>query len=484
MPAGKEQLRAPDLDGTPELRRWWTELCTQFGLEHIDSLPDQPVWDVEGAEQLAATFVEPLPESPESLESLLPRLDRAAAKTFNTASPGYLAFIPTGGIYLAALADYLAATMNRYVGVWNPAPALVQIEQTAINWIKTMLGWPESGNGILTSGGSVSNLIATITARQVRLGDDFRNAMIYVTSEAHHCVAKSIRLAGFPASAIHIVKTDSRLRMDPAHLRQSIDEDRAAGRKPFMVVASAGTTNTGAIDPVPAIADVCQQNELWLHVDAAYGGFFRATERGGARLPGLERADSLVVDPHKGLFLPYGTGCLLMADSMALRRAHETSADYLQDLHLPTDHPNFADMSPELSRDFRGLRIWLPLKLLGADAFRHNLDEKLDLAEWAWQQLEQMPGFECLDPPQLSVVPFRYRPKTGSIDEFNQRLLQAVNRMGHVFLTSTRIRGEFVLRIAVLSFRTHMDRVQQCIEDLRVAAATLESGSDLASVRL
>jgi len=240
-----------------------------------------------------------------------------------------------------------------------------------------------------------------------------------------------------------------------------------------MIVATAGTTNTGAVDDLPRLAAVAERERMWLHVDAAYGGFFRLVRE--SLLPGLERADSLVLDPHKGLFLPYGTGCLLVRDPEALRRAHRSGADYLQDLQLPEGAVSFADISPELSRDFRGLRLWLPFQLFGVDAFRDNLREKLELTHWAYDELRAAPGFECLDEPQLSVLPFRYHPRRGDVNEFNERLLRRVNDKRRVFITSTRIDGAYVPRLAILSFRTHGRHVQAAVEDILESARELES---------
>jgi aromatic-L-amino-acid decarboxylase len=211
-----------------------------------------------------------------------------------------------------------------------------------------------------------------------------------------------------------------------------------------------------------------------LHVDAAYGGFFRMIDGGKELLPGLERADSIVLDPHKGLFLPYGTGCLLVRDPEALRRAHQLHADYLQDLQLPDGEVNFSDISPELSREFRGLRVWLPLKLYGAQAIRDNLREKLELAHWAALELQSTPGFELVDAPQLSVVPFRYLPRSGDHNDFNRRLLEGINARQRVFLTSTRVHGNYVLRIAALSFRTHAATMIAALEDIVATARELE----------
>jgi len=466
---------APDLELSAAEMRQLTVRTMEQAIRYVEELPQMPSSDLQAAREVAATFREPLPETAQQIDSLLPRLDAAARKGFNTAGPGYLAFIPAGGVYPSAVGDYLALAYNRYVGVWNPSPPFVQLELTVLDWIRDLIGFPRGGAGLLTSGGSLSNLIGIVTARRNRLPENFLDGMLYTSAETHHCVAKSALLAGFPEANVRYVAVDERLRMRPDALRSAIQEDRAAGRTPFLVVSNAGTTNTGAIDPTPAIADVCEEFELWLHIDAAYGGFFRAIEGGHELLPGLERADSIVLDPHKGLFVPYGTGCLLVRDGEALRRAHQLHADYMQDLQLPEGEVNFSDISPELSRDFRGLRVWLPMQLYGARALRENLREKLQLARWAARELQAAPGFELIDEPQLSVVPFRYRPRHGDIDAFNRRLLEAVNARQRVFITSTLVHGAYVLRLAVLSFRTHASTMIAALEDIIDCAHQLET---------
>jgi aromatic-L-amino-acid decarboxylase len=465
---------ARSLELTPDAMQAASDACVRFAIDHIASLPEQPAADLVGAAEVAARFREPPPTDPVPLATLLERFATAVPKSRNTASPGYLAYIPGGGLYPAALADFLALAVNRYVGVWHAAPALVQIEATAIDWLRDWVGYPAGAAGLLTSGGSMSNLIGIVTARRARLGDEFADAVIYTSEEAHHSIHKSAVLAGFPERNLRVMPVDARFRLQVEALAEAVAADRARGLRPFLVAASAGTTNTGAVDPLPAIADLCARESLWLHVDAAYGGFFRLAPGGAALLPGLERADSLVLDPHKGLFLPYGTGCLLVRDADALRRAHTFHAGYLQDLEEPPGVVSFANMSPELSREFRGLRLWLPLQLFGIEAFRDNLREKLELARWAAGEIAATPGFELIDPPQLSVVAFRYLPQRGDADDFNARLLRGVNDLGRVHLSSTRSAGRFVLRICVLSFRTHADRVQVAVDDLRRVAQELE----------
>jgi aromatic-L-amino-acid decarboxylase len=466
---------AADLELSAETMQQLTQQAMHTAIGYVTSLPDMPAMDLDGVRDVAATFREPVPESPVAVETLLPALDEAARKGFNAPGPGYLAFIPGGGLYPGAVGEYLALAFNRYVGVWNPSPPFVQIELTAIEWIRQLIGYPQGAAGLLTSGGSLANLIGVVTARRNRLPENFLDGMLYTSAEAHHCVTKAALLAGFPERNVRFIDTDERMRMRPDALRQAIIADRNAGHTPFLVIANAGTTNTGAVDPTPDIAAVCREFDMWLHVDAAYGGFFRMLDDGHALLPGLELADSIVLDPHKGLFLPYGTGCILVRDPETLRRAHQSHADYLQDLQLPEGEVNFSDISPELSREFRGLRVWLPFKLYGAGALRDNLREKLELARWAASEIREVPGFELVDEPQLSVVPFRYRPRRGDIDLFNQRLLERINARRRVFLTSTRVRGAFVLRIAVLSFRSHADTLRAAVEDIVTSAYELDA---------
>lgn len=453
-----------------------TAACVAFVREQVLTLDAQPSFDLTHAAPLAASFRDDAPAHGTPLAQLLERLAPAVATSFNTAGPGYLAFIPGGGLYAAALADYIACSVNRYIGVQRAAPALVEIERTAIRWLADMMGYPASAGGLLTTGGSLSNLTALVTARVVRLGEEFADGVIYVTSETHNCVAKAARVAGFPARALREVAVDARCRMRPDALDAAIAADRAAGLRPFCVVASVGTTNTGAIDPLEPILALAAREAIWVHADAAYGGFFRLADGGPALMPGLEHCDSITLDPHKGFFLPYGTGCLLVRDAAALGVAHANHAGYLRDVAAHGDDLNFSDISPELSRDFRGLRVWLPVMLHGLDGFRAQLTEKLALTRDAAARLARMPGFELLDEPQLSVVAFRLRVPDASPeteDALNAALLDRVNERRRVFLSSTVMEGRLVVRICVLSYRTHQDRLDDCLTALEHEAAQL-----------
>ncbi len=462
-----------ELELTSETMRALVDQAMDRIVRHIETLPTQPVSDVSGAEDLAHSVVESMPESATPFAAILDLLfDRLVLKTFNTASPGYLAYIPGGGLFHSAVADLIANSMNRYVGVWMAAPALAQLETNVLRWFSDMIGYPREARGLLTTGGSMANFTALVTARRTHLPENFISGTLYASDQVHHSVVKAALMAGFPESNVREIAVDADFRIRLDALRAKIEEDRRGGFTPFLIVASAGTTNTGAVDDLEALADIAQEQKLWLHVDAAYGGFFMLTERGRKAMAGIDRADSVTLDPHKALFLPYGTGSLLVRNGEELRRAHTVHADYMPPMQDDPDLVDFCLYSPELSRDFRGLRVWLPFKLHGAGPFRRALDEKLDLAEWATEELRKIPDMEIVAAPQLSLLAFRLVREglnDDDLNDLNRQLLDAINARQRVFLTPTSLDGKFVLRICVLHFRTHLDRMQAALEDIRAA---------------
>jgi len=401
------------------------------------------------------------------LADLLALVGEAAVHGVDTAGPGYMGFIPGGGLFSAAVADFVTLVVNRLVMVPALGPALAQIEAAAVRWLSDLAGLGPAAGGILTSCGSMANFSAVVAARVDRLPPDFGAGTMYVTDQAHHSVVKSALLAGFAPAAVRAVPTDARLRMDVGALGAMVASDRGSGHHPFLVVANAGTTNSGAVDPLAEVADLAAAEGLWLHADAAYGGMFLLTARGREALAGIERADSVTLDPHKGLFLPYGTGALVTRDTELLRRSHRVPAPYLPDADPAWSVPSFADLSPELSREMRGLRVWLPLQLHGVAAFRAALDEKLDLAAHAYRSLRELPGLEVPWEPELSVLAFRHRDG----DDATRALLEQVNAAGRVFLSSTTIGGRFTIRLSILSVRTHADRVDEAVKLVAQAVA-------------
>lgn len=437
---------------------------------HIESLPDQRAVNVEGATERARELIEPLPTKGEPYEQLLDFLfDEAILRTFTSAGPGYMAYVPGGGLFHAAVADLIANAVNRYVGVCAAAPLLVQLEANVVRWFCEIVGYPRGAGGVLTSGGSLANFTAIVTARKAKLPDDFLRGTLYCSQQIHHSFQKAANLAGFPFANIRELPVDDEFRIRIDALQEAITNDRRAGFTPFLVAGSAGTTPTGAVDDLEALAGVAEREQLWFHVDGAYGALFNLTERGRTVLRGIEKSDSLILDPHKTLFLPFGTGAVLVRDAETLRRAHSSHADYLPAMQSENELVDFCEVSPELSRDFRGLRVWLPLKLFGIEPFREQLDEKLDLIAFATDELRKIEGIEIVAEPQLTIVAFRLTRPGADEDALNRALLDRITAKGRVMLTPATLHGKFTIRIAIVSHRTHRDRVAMAIEDIREA---------------
>jgi glutamate/tyrosine decarboxylase-like PLP-dependent enzyme len=468
---------ARQLEPPPAERAALTEPVVAYADRFIDSLPTRPMF-IDGSTDGAALRDEQFLETPADIDDLL-RVIETEVDTdgINPAGGGHLGYIPGGGLFHSALGDFLADVANRYAGVFFASPGAVRMENRLLRWMGELVGYPADAVGNLTSGGSIGNLIGIVSARDAHgiKAKDIERAPIYLTEHVHHSVDKALRIAGLGECPIRHVPMDARYRMDAAALEQLVLADIAAGLRPWLVVASAGTTDVGAIDPMSAIADIAATHHLWFHLDAAYGAFFALCDEGRELLRGMDRSDSIVMDPHKGLFLPYGTGAVLVKNRRAMLDAHHYMAHYMQDTIDAREEDSPADLSPELSKHFRGLRVWLPLKLCGLAPFRAALEEKLLLARYFYEQIQRVPGFEVGPEPELSVAMFRYVPKNGDADAFNERLVQAVRKDGRVFLSSSQVDGKFILRVAVLSFRTHIDTIDLTIDILRQAADTLNS---------
>jgi aromatic-L-amino-acid decarboxylase len=465
-----------DLELSADVMRTMGQAALARVVNHIASLKDQPARGDTAAEELCRTMREPAPEHGAPLEELLdPLFQKWIPRSFNTASPGYLAFIPAGGIFPAALADLIAGATNRYTGVWRAAPALVQLEANVLDWFRDWMGFPPTTRGLFTTGGSMSIFNAIVCARERQLGTDIRSGVLYTSTQAHGSIVKSAKLAGILPDRVRTVSVDEQFRMRVEALGEAIDADRRAGLRPFVVISTAGTTNTGAVDPLDAIADLCARAELWHHVDGAYGAFFHLVEPLRPLLAGICRADSLTLDPHKGLFLPYGTGALLVRDGSVLREVHGMRAGYLP----PEADLEFYDPSqygPELSRGFPGLRVWLTIKTFGAERLRAAIAEKRALAVAAAGQLARVPGIAMVAPPQLSLLAFRIEPPGASPseqDEATRRLLDRVNARGQVMLTGCSMDERFLARVCVLSFRTRRRHVETAVEQIIEEAAAV-----------
>jgi len=434
-------------------------------LENINQLPAFISTKDEGV----GLYNSPIAEEGIDLDAALNLINHNVIRPgVKPCSPGYLAYIPGGGLYYSALADYLVAITNKYAGVYFAAPGAVRIEKMLLRWMTDFVDYPKSAAGDITTGGSIACLTAIVTAREANelKTKDIPKSVVYLTKQTHHSLDKALRIAGLNECVKRFIPLDKNFRMDSEILNQTILEDKKSGLNPWLILASAGTTDSGAVDPLQSISEIAGNHNLWLHVDGAYGAAFALCEEGKKILTGLEHSDSLVLDPHKGLFLPFGTGVILIKDGQKLLDAFFYEAQYLQDTKIlaSSDEISPSDLSPELSRHFRSMRLWLPLKLAGVAPFRAALEEKLLLARYAYEKMKSISGFEMGPFPDLSIFTFRYIPKRGEVNQFNQKLVEAVQRDGRIFLSSTTIDGKFTNRLAVLGFRTHLEKIDQAIE--------------------
>lgn len=445
-------------------------------LDHLARVGAQPSTGDISCEALCRSMREPAPEEPAMVEPLLDRFfDEWMPRSLTTNGPGYLAYVPGGGVFPAAVADLVSNATNRFTGCRFAAPALVELESNALAWLRDWMLFPDTTRGVFTTGGSMATFNAILCARERLLGPDLRPGVVYTSTQAHHSVRKAAHLAGIMSDRVRALPVDDAFRLRVDALTAAIAADRANGLAPFLVVSTAGTTNTGAVDPLDAVADVCAREGLWHHVDGAYGAFFHACPELRPLLAGLSRADSLTLDPHKGLFLPYGTGALLVRDGSALKAVHASSADYLPDrsseeLYDPSEY------GPDLSRGFPGFRVWLTVKTFGAARIRAAIAEKRALALDAAERIAAVPGVVMTAQPQLSLFAFHLSWPGSTIEEESsatRELLDRVAARGRVFLTGCRTEGRFLARVCVLSFRTRREHMNACVEDVAAEARLL-----------
>ena len=438
-----------ELELTTQQRRALTEAVIRYSEDYLGDLEAAPASWPPLPEDTIAQLGEAPAETGVELETLLAKLDAALASGINTSSGKFLSYIPSGGIYVSALGRLLGAVVNRYTGGTHGAPGLIAIEHGVIRWLCGLFGLPESSTGVLLSGGSTANLTATVAARG-RLGHDFSDGVVYTSERAHHSVTKAATIAGIHPGRVRRIPADPALRIDMAKLRAAIEADRSAGLRPMLIVLSAGTTDTGTIDPLREGAAVAREAGAWLHVDGAYGGLFILTERGRQRLDGIELADSITIDAHKSLFLPFGVGGLLVRDEQALLTSLDERGSYMQDVPAHGAIPNYFALGPELTRPARGLETWLALQIHGVAAFRRALDDMLDLATGTAAALREVPGIEVVAEPELSIVAFL----STQGDAATHRIFNHMNRTGEIHVSSTTVDDRFIVRMAFLSQRT------------------------------
>jgi len=453
--------------GEQELARITSDilsLCDQ----HRSSLRTVPVWTKPDGSALDLLLQLGIPETPVAWEQTRETLQRIIlASEAHLAHPRFLAFVPSPNNAVSSLAELLASVYNPFAGSWLEGSGAQTVERVVTEWLASELGLPAGTGGILLSGGSISNLTALVTARQAQFGTgDWRRGTVYFSDQAHSSIVRAMRILGFCADQIRVISADGDFRLPVAALHSAMKADKALGGVPFCVVATAGTTNTGAVDSLPDLSRICQEERVWLHVDGAYGGAAALCPEGRAGLPGLSLADSVTLDPHKWLFQPYACSCLLVRDANQLRRAFQTGAEYLEEAEGDW---NLWDYGPELTRPFRGLKLWLSLQVFGADAFRRAISKGIRLAQLAESLVREMRGWQLMTPASLGIMTFRFVGRVqgdAALNKINEAIAERCLADGFAFVVTTKLAGRTVLRFCTINPRTTEADIEETLSRL------------------
>jgi glutamate/tyrosine decarboxylase-like PLP-dependent enzyme len=470
----------------PDVMRAMGYRVVDMLVDRIVRLPSEPALRMASRAEMEARIAEPPPEHGRDFATLLARLDEDVLPFVGHFDhPRFFGYVPGAGTWPGALGDLIAAATNIDAGAWREAAGPIQLELTVVDWFREWIGYPAEGAGVLVSGGSAANLTALACAREALIGPMSPQIVAYASDQSHSSVARAARLLGFRPDQIRVLPADANLRIRPADLVAAMDSDLAAGRLPFFVCANAGATNTGAIDDLRGLAEICRERNVWLHVDAAYGGFAVLTERGRALLAGIELADSVTLDPHKWLAMPFEVGCLMVRRGEALERAFELHPEYLRERPDGPGSVNFADRGLQLTRASRAIKVWLALQTFGVDAFRAAIDRAMDLTLFAQRRIEADARLELVTPASLGVLTFRRRGAADAthreIDRANERLVAWLANRGDVLLTSTMIGGRYVIRLCVLNHTTGQADVIEALDQVAEADTGDTTSEPLAS---
>jgi len=438
---------------------------------HLEGLPNKPVVRKADRPSLESCLREPLPEQSVPISTVIRQVQRdVLSNVSHNDHPRYFAFVSGPGNFVSAMADALASGFNVIPADWLDASGPSEVELVTVDWLRQICGLPEGAGGLFVSGGSMANLISLSTARHAKLREkNTSSAVAYCSDQTHSSVERALRVLGFDISQLQKLPSDDSFRISSAQLRQQIADDRAAGRIPFCVIANAGATNTGAVDPLVEVGQLCKQEGLWLHVDGAYGAPAVLCEKGRSLLRGLELADSLALDPHKWLFQPYEIGCVLVRDVRSLHKAFAVRPDYLKDLESKEAEVNFCDYGIQLSRSFRALKLWMSLKVFGLAAFREAVARGFFLAEFAESLLQPSSHWEVVTPASMGIITFRFVPDgvpEQDTDLINQQIVDETLKEGFATVSSTRLRGRKVLRLCTINPRTTEDDIRQTLQRL------------------
>jgi glutamate/tyrosine decarboxylase-like PLP-dependent enzyme len=463
------------LEPTQEILDDWLMLTNTYAKEFLDSRQADHSFGPDFS-KIAGLEKFPFQESPRQLQELIAVLKESVDEPgVRPSSPGHLGYIPGGGVYSSAIGDFIAAFTNNFAGIYFGSPGAVKIENMLIRWMIDMVDYPETAFGNLPSGGSIANLIAITSARDAKkiTSLNVRKSVIYLSHQTHHCVSKAAQIAGLRECIVRKIPVTDRFMMDTDALELQINHDVEKGLHPFLIVGSCGTTDTGAVDDFETIGHIASKSGCWFHIDAAYGGFYLLVHAMKDLFKGVSLSDSIVMDPHKTLFLPYGSGAVLVKSGQYLLDAHHESGNYLQDAFNDDTEISPSDASPELSKHFRGLRMWLPLQLHGVAVFRASLEEKHFLTLYFHEEVAKL-GFTVGPTPQLSVSIYRY--DTGNLVEDNQLNLDlsvTIRENSKFFISTTTIDNKVWLRMAVVNFRTHFSHIKEYLQILNKETTTL-----------
>jgi glutamate/tyrosine decarboxylase-like PLP-dependent enzyme len=461
------------LDLDPQTMRQAGYQVIDYLVDRVVSLRNRPLGRELSREETEALLREALPENPIAFEEVFAKFCRdVAPNSVPLDHPRFFAFIPSAPSFISILGDMLTAGTNVFAGTWFESSGPSQVEILVVDWFKQMLGLPSETSGLMVSGGSVANLTALAVARHAILKDNAENAVVYLSAHAHTAIDRGLRILGIREERWRRVPTDAQYRMLPEGLDSLMSADLAAGLRPLAVVASAGTTGTGAVDPLDEIARVAHAHSAWFHVDGAYGGFAALTERGRQLLSGIEQADSVVLDPHKWFYCPIEAGCVLVREGHLMRETFRIQPDYMRDAAREEKEINFCDYGLQLTRSFRALKVWMAVKTYGAGRLRKVIDQCLDLTEYAAQLFAQSPRFEIVTAPSLGVFTFRYVParlpvgieREGYLNKLNDSLTARIIGSRRIMLSSTRLDGRHVLRFCVLNHRSRKEDIRAARE--------------------
>jgi aromatic-L-amino-acid/L-tryptophan decarboxylase len=437
---------------------------------HFESLSKKPVVRKMDRLSIESRLREPLPERGVDVGTVIRQLQEDVfTNIMHNDHPRCFSFIPGPSNFVSVMADALASGFNVIAADWLDASGPSEVELITVDWLRQLCGLPEGAGGLFVSGGSMANLISLQTARHVMLREKTSETVVYCSDQTHSSVERALRVLGFETTQLRKLPSDDLFRLSVTCLKQEVTADRAAGRVPFCVVANAGTTNTGAVDPLIETAEVCKQEGLWLHVDGAYGAPAVLCEKGRSLLQGLRLADSLSLDPHKWLFQPFEIGCVLIRDVHLLKEAFAIRPEYLKDLESTGGEINFCDYGIQLSRSFRALKLWMSLKVFGLNAFREAVARGFVLAEFAENLLRASPHWEIVTAASMGIVTFRFVQEQGpqrDLDQVNQRIVDEIFNEGFAMVSSTRLRGRKVLRLCTINPRTTEDDIRQTLRRL------------------